>query len=187
MKLFRSFLQLLRAISPFHFLAGTVTPNWDHLSQDRQIFRSPLVQAPALSDILARSRDFLNALPDMGEDMLMIVALCGRELRVNIHLVEHDSSLVPVFNEYWMNQGLFNYYIQANGAFELLRRPMPGRFYHDEDVRVSFTHRLTVPEYDALVPMVMRYVPQRKIHAEPFTDTDLRSLRARGTPLTVVH
>lgn len=186
MKFTQLLLAFLRTISPFHWMAGTVTPDPDHLAVNRQIFRSPLVQGPSLSDLLAKNRDFLNALPRLGEDMLMIAAICGRELRVNVYLVEFNNTLEPVFNQYWMNQGLFNFYIEANGNFELLRRPLAGRFYHEDDVRMSFTHHLSVEEYDALAPMMMRHVPERKQFAEPrFTDPDLRGLRARGTPTSV--
>lgn len=157
--MFRSFLRVLRTISPFHFAAGTVTPDPNHLVNDREVFRSPLVQSSFISDLLARNLDFVKALPQLDEDLLLIVAVCGRELRVNVHRVEQDRHLEPVYNPLWMNHGLFNYYVHANGNFELLRRPMPGKYYHDEDVWMSFVHPLSVAEYDELAPMLMRYVP----------------------------
>lgn len=183
MKLFATLLHFLRSLSPFHFQRGTVCPDSELLIQDRQIFRSPLVQHSFVSDLLASNKDFLNAIPNLGEDLLLIAAVCGRSIKVNAFLVERDPTLRPVFNDHWMNQGYFHFYLEPNGKFGLLRRPVAGHYYHDEDARMSFCYDLSVDEYDTLKPMLMSHVPScTDIPFPQHTDTtNLMDLRRTGT------
>lgn len=142
----RRLVHALRAVSPFHNAKGTVAPNDEHLDERTRTFRSPRTASSVLLSLLRNDDDFRAIIPRGHHEYVMQFAVCGEEIRVNFYLVEDDNSLARAYDDRWFNNGKFSYLLGYDKTVMLIVRDLPGKYYHPNDVRLSYKRVLTVEE-----------------------------------------
>lgn len=154
-RLLAAVLYHLRQWSPFHSQPGTVAPQEGHLDPQRRLFLFPQHAGAVLFSWLQKDEIFLSLLPKDGLDQyVMRFAVCGTQLRLNLHRVEeatrdaYDSSLSlePVYHDKADSLGVFSYLLDHDCRATRLTRRLPGLHYAPADVRFSYTRELTVDE-----------------------------------------
>lgn len=139
-------LYFLRSFSPVHGSKGTVYPKIEHLDHNRHVFMAPSVALDKFLKMLTGDEDFVRALPQNNSEYLIILGICQDELRANVFRVESDPSLSRLHNYRWFNDGLFHYHLLPDRVLTPVIRDMPGRFYHPDDVVLSYSRVLTTSE-----------------------------------------
>ena len=146
MSLRHTLAHLGRTLSPFHYARGTVAPNDEHLTDRVRVFMAPDAAASQILRLLSKDEDFLKVIPRGHHEYLLTFAVCGEEIRANFYLVEEDPSLENLHDEQWRNNGKFRYLLNYDKTVTQIKRPLPGKYHHPLDARLSYTRVLSVAE-----------------------------------------
>jgi len=140
---------------------NTIVPLEDNLDHQRRKFHFPTKACQMLFSWLQNDKQFLSLLPQDGQQYLLRFAVCGSQLRVNIHYVveatrqEHQDSyaIEPIFSEFDERNGVFAYLFDRDRKAMRLIRRMPGLHYAPADVRLTYARDLELPELEEVDDM----------------------------------
>lgn len=133
-------------LNPFASSRGKVLPDYEHLDDNRRVFTSPRTQATLLFSLLKSDQDFIRALPGYDDNHLLVFAVCGHQIRVNVYTITEDPIHAPIFNPNWMNEGVFHYRLTPDGMCEQIFRHERGFTYDRFAPLVSYQRDLSVEE-----------------------------------------
>ena len=147
----RSIKQAAHGLYLEMFSPHNVVPDANHLICDnRRRFMSPATQGSMLLNLFLKDPDFAPAIPVAQEDYLVVLALCGRELRANVYFLselKHEPENTEMFNPNWAEDGFFNYHLTPDKTMHLVtRQRYPSLGYNPYFVEASYARVLTVEE-----------------------------------------
>lgn len=141
-------VHVAKSLNPFGHMVGVGMPNWEHLNERRRVLLAPLSHKSRVFAMLAKDQDFVHALPERTEDLLLVFAICGEEIRCNVFLITENVLHEPIHNEKWFNEGVFHYRMNPKGEAAHVIRRARGCFYNSYDPYLSYSRPLTDEELD---------------------------------------
>lgn len=136
---------VVTSLNPFHRKIGVVMPDHTHLD-GRRVFTAPYTQKSIVFQMLSKDQDFIAALPERTEDLLLILAVVGDEIRCNVFLVTENVNHESLHNPQWFNDGEFRYRMNPAGESTLVMRHARGYYHNHFDPYLSYSRPLTDEE-----------------------------------------
>lgn len=126
----------------------------DLLDSDlRRRFRAPDSIPQPLMQLLLSDTAFTSKLKRCSGESMIQLAVVGNELRACIYTAVEADHLVPIYNDTWRIDGLFNFHVNVDGKITFLDRAAFSHLtYNNEDPEFCYRRVLTDAEEMELQP-----------------------------------